>query len=121
MRNFLIVAVLFDQMVHSRFHSLHEDFYQTFTVPKLLAHGGCGCAKPDWLLNHQHGFDKNVDWLQIKELATGASLEIFQWIEAHHSITREAFESMLEAEIIETFDAEHCDKLLSAFQLNNEA
>jgi hypothetical protein len=115
MRAFMLVAVLFDQLVHSRFHPLHEDFYQVFTVPKLLAHSGCGCATPDWLLSHEHGFDENVDWLLIEELATGASSEILRWIQQRRDIAQNEFESMLQTEIIDTFEPEHQEKLLRVF------
>ena len=87
MRAFLLVSVFLDQLVHSRYHSCHEDFCQAFPVPKLLAHGGCGCATPDWLIEHKQGFDENVDWSLIKELAAGALPEVLHWIQERRDIT----------------------------------
>ena len=118
MRAFLLVAVFLDQLVHSRFHSCHEDFYQAFPVPKLLAHGGCGCATPDWLIEHKHVFDENVDWSLIKELASGALREVLHWIQERRDITAYAIQAMLRDEITDTFDRIHQDKLMAAFQLS---
>lgn len=117
MRAFLLVAVFLDQLVHSRFHSCHEDFYQAFPVPKLLAHGGCGCATPDWLIEHKHGFDTNVDWSLIEELASGALSEVLHLIQEHRDITTDEFEAIVSGEIADTFDQMHQDKLMQAFLL----
>ena len=87
-------------------------------MPKLLAHGGCGCATPDWLIEHKHGFDENVDWSLIKELAAGALPEVLHWIQKRRDITVYAFQAMLRDEITDTFDRIHQDKLMAAFQLN---
>ena len=115
MRAFLLVAVFFDQLMDSRFHSLYENFYEEFTVPRLLATGGCGCATPDWLLNHEHGFDENVDWLKLEELASGAFVEIFHWIRMRHKLERKEFSAMVSNEIAAVFEREHRDKLQRAF------
>lgn len=117
MRAFLLVAVFLDQLVHSRFHSCHEKFYQAFPVPKLLAHGGCGCATPDWLIEHKHGFDEDVDWLLIEELATGALSEALNLIQKRYDVSVPEFEAMVRNEITDTFDQMHQNKLIQAFQL----
>ena len=118
MRAFLLVAVFFDQLMHSRFQALHEDFYKEFTVPKLLAHGGCGCARPDWLLNHDHGFDVHVDWKRLGSLASGAFSEVLDWIQNRRPIEHDEFTSIVSSEILDTFETEHQERLLRAFRLH---
>lgn len=120
MRVFLLIAVFLDQLVHSKFHSCHEDFYQAFPVPKLLAHGGCGCATPDWLIDHKHGFDTNVNWSLIKELATGALSEVLHLVQEHRDIAIDEFEAIVSDGIVDTFDQMHQDKLIQAFLLNGD-
>ena len=120
MRAFLLVAVFFDQLVHTRYPSIHEDFYRDFTVPKLLARGGCGCATPDWLLSHEHGFDMHVDWRGVENLATGAFYEVLGWIQRRRPIGQGQFSSLVRKEVIDTFEAEHQDMILQAFHLKKD-
>ena len=116
MRAFLLIAVFMEQFIRSHFEKLHEAFCLDFAVPQLLARGGRGCASPDWLLNHELGFDDQLNWPLIRELASGARREVYTWLSQRYAITPEHFSSLLHRDITATFEARHQASILQAFQ-----
>lgn len=120
MRAFLLVAVFLEQFIRSHFEKLHEAFCLDFSVPQLLARGGKGCASPAWLLNHELGYDENLNWSLISELAGDAADEVYDWLSQQYGITADQFRSLLRGDISATFEPRHQAGMIRAFGLSDE-
>jgi len=121
LRAVLLVAILIDQFIYTHYPTVYSQFRVVFKIPKLIAHPNPGAMhSPSWFIYSKHGYDKNVDWAAMTEIAEIILKETKDLLSQRLTGFSEVqFDVMLKSEIESEFEVQHQVQLLSAFHFDD--
>lgn len=115
MRAFLLVAVFIDQFIYTHYSEVYMQFSGRYRVPKLHAHSAGSMASPSWFIYSNHGYDKDVDWSVVNQIAEIIIRETKRFLtEQREGFQISKFDELLKEEIEVTFGKEHQQMIFTA-------